>query len=86
MKVLIIWWEIPENIFLIERIVGQKEYDLLKSFHNHYIGLQDDPEICNKINDYFFEKDGTRKYGINNMEEPMFDALYDMVIRCDIIL
>jgi hypothetical protein len=83
-KILIVWTDIPEIPEFIEVQATAKQKELIEQFNNKYINCDEiDPEIEDKMNEFFFYKDGNRRFV--GSEDLLKNKSYDLIIYCGIL-
>jgi hypothetical protein len=90
-KVLVIFWEVPESIKLIELSVDEPTFLLLQEFNGHYINsILTSDEMADKINSFFYNSEGYFVFqdtavvlGGDGKDSvgPLMDRRYDMIVQ-----
>lgn len=83
MKVLVIWAEIPERERLLQLFVDARIADKLKSYHGHYINSTN---AADDMNDFFYTDEGNFKFAESEVQGPLVNATYDLIVQCGFLL
>lgn len=78
-RMLVIWWDIPEEVSFVRIIVDNKTADKIRSWHNIFINQADIPEdTLTEINDFFYDKEGRFKF--TKEKEQLVGVVLDYVV------
>lgn len=88
-SVLIIWQDVPETTYTIERhIEDDVELQAVLDCHNQYINGNAEGEQYDFMMDYFYEDQGNGEFKFKSCEvgQPLRNVKYDYVIFTGIYL
>jgi hypothetical protein len=78
-RMLVCWWEIPEELSFVQLMVDAKTAEKIRSWHNIFINQDGTPEeVLTELNDFFYDSDGRFRFPKKN--EPLVGVVLDYVV------